>query len=125
MGRLEDRFAVITGGASGIGRAIAEAYLVEGAEVLIADSNAKQAGQTAKELQRFGKVHAFACDVTKLNDVQALSDEALRVLGKVNVLINNAGLSGRGLISEIEEDTIDALLNVNLKGVIILSLIHI
>lgn len=119
MGRLEDRFAVITGGASGIGRAIAEAYLLEGAEVLIADLNAKLAAQTAKELQRFGKAYAFACDVTKLSDVKALSEEALRVLGKVNVLINNAGLSGRGLISEIEEDTIDALLNVNLKGVII------
>jgi len=49
MGRLEDRFAVITGGAGGIGRAIAEAYLVEGAEVLIADLNAKLADQTAKE----------------------------------------------------------------------------
>ena len=48
-----------------------------------------------------------------------MSDESLRVFGKVNVLINNAGLSGRGLISEIAEDTIDALLNVNLKGVII------
>ena len=74
MGRLEDRFAVITGGASGIGRAIAEAYLVEGAEVLIADLNAKLAAQTAKELQKFGKAYAFACDVTKLSDVKALSE---------------------------------------------------
>ena len=119
MRRLEKRFAVITGGASGIGRAIAEAYLSEGAEVLIADVNGDLASHTAAELEKLGKVHAFACDVTKFNDVKALSDEALRVFGKVNVLINNAGLSGRGLISEIAEDTIDALLNVNLKGVII------
>ena len=119
MGRLKKRFAVITGGASGIGRAIAEAYLSEGAEVLIADVNGDLASHTAAELEKLGKVHAFACDVTKFSDVKALSDEALRVFGKVNVLINNAGLSGRGLISEITEDTIDALLNVNLKGVII------
>ena len=119
MGRLKKRFAVITGGASGIGRAIAEAYLTEGAEVLIADLNGDLANQTAAELEKLGKVYAFACDVTKFNDVKALSDEALRVFGKVNVLINNAGLSGRGLISGIAEDTIDALLNVNLKGVII------
>ena len=119
MGRLKNRFAVITGGASGIGRAIAKAYLTEGAEVLIADSNGELVTQTAAELKELGKVYAFACDVTKLSDVKALSDEALRVFGKVNVLINNAGLSGRGLISEIAEDTIDALLNVNLKGVII------
>ena len=119
MGRLKKRFAVITGGASGIGRAIAEAYLSEGAQVLIADINGDLASHTAAELEKLGKVHAFACDVTKFSDVKALSDEALRVFGKVNVLINNAGLSGRGLISEIAEDTIDALLNVNLKGVII------
>jgi NAD(P)-dependent dehydrogenase (short-subunit alcohol dehydrogenase family) len=119
VGRLEKRFAVITGGASGIGRVIAEAYLSEGAEVLIADLNGDRASQTAAELEKLGKVYALACDVTKVNDVKALSDEALRVFGKVNVLINNAGLSGRGLISEIAEDTIDALLNVNLKGVII------
>ena len=119
MRRLEKRFAVITGGASGIGRAIAEAYLSEGAEVLIADVNGDLASHTAAELEKLGKVHAFTCDVTKFNDVKALSDEALRVFGKVNVLIKNAGLSGRGLISEIAEDTIDALLNVNLKGVII------
>ena len=119
MGRLKKRFAVITGGASGIGRAIAEAYLSEGAQILIADINGDLASHTAAELEKLGKVHAFACDVTKFSDVKALSDEALRVFGKVNVLINNAGLSGRGLISEIAEDTIDALLNVNLKGVII------
>ena len=119
MGRLKKRFAVITGGASGIGRAIAEAYLSEGAEVLIADVNGDLASHTAVELEKLGKVHAFACDVTKFSDVKALSDEALRLFGKVNVLINNAGLSGRGLISEIAEDTIDALLNVNLRGVII------
>ena len=56
MGRLEDRFAVVTGGASGIGRAITEAYLAEGARVLIADLNGKLAAQTASELQGFGKV---------------------------------------------------------------------
>ena len=119
MGRLENRFAVITGGASGIGRAIAKAYLEEGAKVLIADLKQELANKTAVELEGFGEIHAFGCDVTKSDDVRDLADEALKIFGKVNVLVNNAGLSGRGMIAEISEDTIDALLNVNLKGVII------
>ena len=119
MGKLENRFAVITGGASGIGRAIAKAYLEEGAKVLIADLKQELANKTAVELEGFGEIHAFGCDITKSDDVRDLADEALKIFGKVNVLVNNAGLSGRGMIAEISEDTIDALLDVNLKGVII------
>ena len=119
MGRLDDRFAVITGGASGIGRAIAEAYLREGAKVLIGDLNVNKVVKTANELSKLGEIYGFGCDVTKSIEVEALAKESIRVLGKVNVLVNNAGLSGRGMITDISEETIDALLNVNLKGVIL------
>jgi len=119
MGRLDDRFAVITGGASGIGRAIAEAYLREGAKVIIGDLNVNKVVKTANELSKLGEIYGFGCDVTKSIEVEALAKESIRVLGKVNVLVNNAGLSGRGMITDISEETIDALLNVNLKGVIL------
>ena len=119
MGRLDDRFAVITGGASGIGRAIAEAYLREGAKVLIGDLNVNKVVKTANESSKLGEIYGFGCDVTKSIEVEALAKESIRVLGKVNVLVNNAGLSGRGMITDISEETIDALLNVNLKGVIL------
>ncbi|MDA1097954.1 MAG: glucose 1-dehydrogenase [Proteobacteria bacterium] len=118
-GRLTGRRAVVTGGAAGIGRAIAAAYLREGAAVVIADIDAAMAERTAAELAGAGEVSAIGCDVTKSAETNALAAEAIRRLGSVNVLVNNAGLSGRGLITEIPEDRIDALLAVNLKGVIL------
>lgn len=118
-GRLKGRRAVVTGGAAGIGRAIAAAYLREGASVVIADINAAAAEHTAGELSGMGEISAIGCDVTKSDQTRALAAEATRRLGSVNVLVNNAGLSGRGLITEISEDTIDALLAVNLKGVLL------
>ena len=64
--RLEDRFAVITGGATGIGRAITISFLQEGAKVVIADKDGDIANHTARELSKFGDVRAIQCDVTKL-----------------------------------------------------------
>jgi len=119
MGRLDDRFDVITGGAAGIGRAIAEAYLREGAKVLIGDLNVNQMVKTTNELSKLGEIYGFGCNITKSIEVEALAKESIRVLGKVNVLVNNAGLSGRGMLTDIPEETIDALLNVNLKGTIL------
>lgn len=118
-GRLSGRRAVVTGGAGGIGRAIATAYLREGAAVVIADIDADAAAHTADELAAIGTVSAMGCDVTSAADTQALAAEAVRRLGSVNVLVNNAGLSGRGPLVEMPEDLIDALLAVNLKGVIL------
>ena len=118
-GRLTGRRAVVTGGAAGIGRAIAAAYLREGAAVVIADIDAAAADATAAELARLGEISAIGCDVTKSDQTRALAAEAIRRLGSINVLVNNAGLSGRGLITEIPEERIDALLAVNLKGVLL------
>jgi NAD(P)-dependent dehydrogenase (short-subunit alcohol dehydrogenase family) len=118
-GRLAGRRAVITGGAAGIGRAIAVAYLREGASIVIADINTQAAESTAAKLSSMGDVSAMGCDVTKSDQTRALAAEAIRRMGRVNVLVNNAGLSGRGLITEIPEDLIDALLAVNLKGVLL------
>lgn len=118
-GRLAGRRAVITGGAAGIGRAIAAAYLREGASVAIADIDGAAAEQTAAALSGAGDISAIRCDVTSLAEIRAMAAEAGKRLGGVNVLVNNAGLSGRGRITEIPEALIDALLAVNLKGVIL------
>ncbi|HIF10155.1 MAG TPA: glucose 1-dehydrogenase [Sneathiellales bacterium] len=118
-GRLAGRRAVITGGAGGIGRAIAAAYLREGASVIITDIDGAAAEETAAALSSAGAISAIQCDVTSLADTRALAAEANNRLGGVNVLVNNAGLSGRALITKIEEELIDALLAVNLKGVIL------
>ena len=117
--RMVGRRAVVTGGASGIGRAIAAAYLHEGAAVVIADIDAEAADRTAAELSGAGTIVGIGCDVTKSTETKALASEAAQRLGGGDVLVNNAGLSGRGLITEIPEERIDALLAVNLKGVIL------
>ena len=89
MGRLENRFAVITGGASGIGRAIAKAYLEEGAKVLIADLKQELANKTAVELEGFGEIHAFGCDVTKsdVSPPQSLGVDSFSIFPKQDLKI--------------------------------------
>ncbi len=121
-GRLVDRRAVVTGGAAGIGRAIAAAFVREGAAVMVADIDGAAAEQTANELaSEFADatVCSVGCDVTSLADTEALAEQAVAQLCSINVLVNNAGLSGRRLITEIDEELIDRLLAVNLKGVIL------
>lgn len=118
-GRLKGRRAVVTGGAAGIGKAIAAAYLREEASVVIADIDAEIAQGTVEELSEFGTISAIGCDVASLAETRSMAAEAIDWLGGVDVLVNNAGLSGRGLITEIPEDVIDTLLAVNLKGVIL------
>ena len=94
-GRLVGRKAVVTGGATGIGRAIAAAFLREGAAVVVADINGSAAALAARELAPLGTVHAVCCDVTQSGAVGELAAAAVDRLGSVNVLVNNAGLSGR------------------------------
>ena len=117
--RLDGRAVVVTGGAAGIGRSIVAAFLREGAKVLIADIDGAAAIDTAKALSRIGPVFGAACDVTSMSDAQGLVLEARDRFGVVNVLINNAGLSARAFLEEFSEETIDALLAVNLKGTIL------
>lgn len=117
--RLSGKRAVVTGGAAGIGRAIATAFLREGAAVLIADINGDAAAATAGELASLGSISATACDVTDSGQTRALAAEAAARMGGADVLVNNAGLAGRGPLASFPEDQIDALLAVNLKGVIL------
>lgn len=118
-GRLVGRRAVVTGGGGAIGGAIAAAFLREGAAVLLADIDATAAARAADEFSGLGTVHATGCDVTKTADTEALAQEALRCMGGVNVLVNNAGAVGRGPIAAMPEAQIDTMLAVNLKGVIL------
>lgn len=118
-GRLSGKRAVVTGGAAGIGKAIAAAFLREGATVLIADIDGDAAAATAEELASLGSISATACDVTDSAQTRALAAEAAARMGGTDVLVNNAGLAGRGPLATFPETQIDALLAVNLKGVIL------
>lgn len=115
MGRLAGKVAVITGGASGIGRAMAEEFLVQGAKVVIADISGAQDG-AARELGP--SASSFQVDVTSSAGVKAMLDHAVATFGKLDILCNNAGLDGAlGQIADYDEDEFDRVVSVNLKGV--------
>src|SRR6476469_444408 len=85
---LAGRFAVVTGGAQGIGRAITERFLDSGAAVAIWDRDKSFAEKTAAELSNRGKVIAVACDVTKLTDVERARDDTVKAFGRIDILLN-------------------------------------
>lgn len=91
---FSDHCAVITGGAQGIGRAICERLLAGGAKVAIWDLDVDLAGRTAGDLADRGTIRAVAADVTDLASVEAARDETLEHFGSIEILVNNAGISG-------------------------------
>lgn len=115
---LTDKVAIVTGGALGLGRAIARALAAEGAKVVIADIREDEARKVAKELDRGGgKALAIRTDVTKRNEVQAMVDQALREFGRIDILVNNAGVVGpQGPWADLGEESFDYVVGVNFKG---------
>lgn len=113
--RLAGKVAVITGGASGIGRAMVEEFLAQGAKVVIADISGAQ-DAVARELGE--NASSFQVDVTSSAAVKAMLDHAVATFGKLDILCNNAGLDGAlGQIADYDEDEFDRVVSVNLKGV--------
>jgi 3-oxoacyl-[acyl-carrier protein] reductase len=92
---LNGKFAAVTGGAQGIGRAIVERFLDSGASVAIWDRDVALAQKTAKELEKRGKIIAVAADVTSYADVERARDDTLKVFGRIDILVNNAGIAGK------------------------------
>jgi len=112
--RLENKVAIVTGGASGFGAGIVRKFAAEGAKVLIADINLEGAEALARELgQKAGHV-----DVSKDGSVNQLAAAALMAFGKVDILVNNAGVSHNPApMDEISEADFDRVFNVNIKSV--------
>ena len=118
MNALQDRIAVVTGAASGIGRAIAVAYAREGAHVVIADRVAEsQASQVLAEVRATGRQALFVhTDVSDESSVRAMADSALAHFGRVDILVNNAGIFTESLIETMSVDDWDRVVNTNLRG---------
>ena len=117
MGRLDNKVALITGGASGIGQAIALMFAREGADVCIADKNLAGAKATAQEVEKIGrKSLAVQVDVTKLSDLDKMVASTINQFGKIDILVNDAGVGLIRPVLEVTEADWDAVLNVNLKG---------
>jgi NAD(P)-dependent dehydrogenase (short-subunit alcohol dehydrogenase family) len=116
---LKDKVALVTGGASGIGRVSAGAFAREGAKVVIADIDAEQGAESARHLAKAGAEVLFvACDVTHAQEVQALIEGVVRAYGRLDCAFNNAGFEGDlAPTAECTEENWDRTLAVNLKAV--------
>ena len=117
--RLKNKIAVITGAAAGIGKATAELFVREGATVVIADRDSEAAAAVARELG--DAASAFTVDVSDGVQVRRLMDDTVARLGRLDVLVNNAGYGIRGNVVTTAEEDWDALMDVNLKGVFLCS----
>ena len=114
--RLAGKTAIVTGGARGIGRAIAEGYAREGAIVCIADVNAHEAQETAASIG--GQAFSQHLDVTRLASIEACVEAVVAKTGGVDILVNNAAIFDMGPIEEITEASYDRVMGVNVKGLL-------
>jgi len=114
---LNGRFAVITGGAQGIGRAIAERFIASGASVAIWDRDISLANKTLSELKGNSASLACSVDVTNYADVERARDETLAAFGRIDILVNNAGIGGpTALTWDYPLDAWHQVMTVNLDG---------
>jgi 3-oxoacyl-[acyl-carrier protein] reductase len=114
--------ALVTGGARGIGRAIAEGLARKGADIAIADVSLDSAQAAAKELSALGiRAMALKLDVSKSEEVAKSFEEIVKEFGRLDIVINNAGITRDGLILRMKEEDWDAVININLKGVFLCS----
>lgn len=117
-GILKDKVAVITGSSRGLGYAIAEAYAREGASVVIASRSLHSVDEAIKKIKTGGaQVTGMACDVAEIQQVEALAELAIRTFGRIDIWVNNAGLSAPyGPTAHIQSKEFLSVINTNITG---------
>ena len=118
--RLKDKVAIITGGSRGIGYAIAQAFLREGAKVILTASSLENAQAAAKKLQAefpTAEVSGISPDLGNLESTQNAFGQIIDRYGRIDILVNNAGISERTPLSDYTEELFDKVMDLNVKGV--------
>lgn len=117
--KLQAKSAVVTGAASGMGKAIAERFAAEGAKVIVADVNKQGAEQVAESItSNGGTAQAVEVNVTKLDDIKSMIDTAVNAYGTLDILVNNAGImDGMEAAGDISDEKWDLLFDINTKSV--------
>ncbi len=122
MGSLEGKRALITGGASGIGRATALLFAREGAAVAVADRDEAGGQETVERIRKGGGRAIFvACDVTIEADCRRAVQTTVQELGGLDILFNNAGIIRRATVLDLSEEEWDRVMDVNVKGIFLMS----
>ena len=120
--RLAGKVALITGGGTGIGRAIALAFAREGASVALAGRRLTKLKEVAAEIEKQGgSAIAVECDVTRGKDAERAVKETAKKFGKLNVLVNNAGILSVATVDGVSEEEWDRVMTVNVKGPFLMS----
>ena len=117
MFNLKEKITIVTGASKGIGEAIATSYADAGAHVVCV-SRTESALKTAQKKikDNGGSASIYSCDVSQYNEVESLINNTLEEFGKIDVIVNNAGVTRDGLIMRMSDDDWDTVININLKG---------
>lgn len=121
--RLNNKIAIVTGGSSGIGAAIAEAYAAEGATVIIVNKNNPQnAIDIENKIKAYGGIaKAMTCDISNQTEVNQLIQQVMNQFGRIDILVNNAGTLVFKILEEHTLDDWELTINTNLKGAFLMS----
>lgn len=121
--RFVDRAVLITGGSSGIGKAIAKSFLTEGAKVMISGRSEASCREAVGELRDIGKgeIDYVQGDVSKPSDAEKMVNELVERYGRIDILVNNAGIYLEKRVEETTEEEWDQIIDINLKGVFLCS----
>ncbi len=123
--RLKDKTAIITGGGTGIGRASAVLFAREGANIVICGRRIQKLKEVEKEIIKDlglkSKVSAISCDISKQDDVKKLLDKSIKQFKKIDIVLNNAGVFRGSLIHEHTLSDWEDTININLKGMFLLT----
>ncbi|SKC74701.1 SDR family oxidoreductase [Ohtaekwangia koreensis] len=116
---MKNKVVIITGGSSGIGKALAQKFGSEGSRILITGRNKEELAKTVDELKSKGiTIHGLQSDVSVEDDNRKMAEEAIKVYGTIDILINNAGISMRALFSELDLDVVKKVMDINFYGVL-------
>jgi 3-oxoacyl-[acyl-carrier protein] reductase len=114
---LQGKVAIVTGGAQGIGRAIAEGLAQAGADIAVADLDAGRSADAVAAVEKIGrKALNVKVNVADPNDTKAMAEQVIKVWGKIDILVNNAGITRDGLLLRMKEEDWNLVLQVNLNG---------
>jgi NAD(P)-dependent dehydrogenase (short-subunit alcohol dehydrogenase family) len=119
METLKGKVAIVTGGGSGIGKAVSELYAAEGAKIVVADMDEKGGNETVEAIKKEGGEAIFIkCDTSKAEDNEKVVEETVKQFGALHIAVNNAGIGGpQAMVGEYPEDGWEKVIAINLSGV--------